>query len=240
MGATALFGEKYGEKVRVVTVTDFSMELCGGTHVTSSAEIGLFKILSETGIGAGVRRIEAVTGLGAYEHVTSQERLLAQTAAALKTRPEELLERTEALNGRLKELERELAAANTKTAKNEVQDLLTASKDIEGLQIVVGQVTAADMDGLRSTADLVRDRLKDGVIVLGAVNDDKVNLVAMAVGQAVAKKIHAGNIVKAAAKVAGGGGGGRPDMAQAGGKLPEKIAEALAAASQVIEQQLQK
>ncbi|HWR38358.1 MAG TPA: alanine--tRNA ligase [Patescibacteria group bacterium] len=238
MGATALFGEKYGDKVRVVSVGEFSKELCGGVHVGSSAEIGLFKILSETGIGAGIRRIEAVTGQGAYEYVTEQETVLNNAAAVLKTRPEEVPQRLEAMSARLREMEKELAVMAGKLAKTEVQDLLANVKDVQGVQAVVGKVSAADMDTLRSTADMVRDHLKCGVVVLGAVNDEKVNLVVMATTEAVARGIHSGNIIKEAAKVAGGGGGGRPDMAQAGGKLPEKIGEALQAAERVIKAQI--
>ena len=238
MGATALFGEKYGEKVRVVSIGDFSRELCGGVHVNASAEIGLFKLLSETGIGAGIRRIEAVTGQGAYEYVSGREKLLNEVAAALKTRPEDVPQRLDASLARIRELEKELGALAGKLAKTEVQDLLADLKEIQGVQAIVGKVSAADMDTLRSTADMVRDRLACGVVVLGAVNDDKVNLVVMATADAVAKGIHSGNIIKEIAKIAGGGGGGRPDMAQAGGKLPEKIGDALQAAEQVIKAQI--
>lgn len=239
MGAMALFGEKYGERVRVVVVDGFSKELCGGTHVGATAEIGLFKIVSEAGIGAGMRRIEAVTGYGAHEYLKAQNELIKEASAALKTRPEEIVARIDGLNSRVRELEKEIGALHTKLAKNEVQDLLTGVKDVKGVQVVVGQVAAADMENLRATGDMVRDRLQSGVVVLGAVNGDKVNFIAMATADCIGKGIHAGNIIKATAKAAGGGGGGRPDMAQAGGKQPEKIGEALQIAEQIIKSQIQ-
>ncbi|MGL5514310.1 MAG: DHHA1 domain-containing protein, partial [Sporomusa sp.] len=238
MGAMALFGEKYGDKVRVVVVDDFSKELCGGTHVNSTAEIGLFKIVSEAGIGSGIRRIEAVTGYGAHEYLLAQNKLIKEAAAALKSRPEEVVARIDVLNGRVRELEREVGALSAKQAKTEVQDLFTGIKEISGIQVVLGQVAAADMESLRATGDMVRDRLQSGVVVLGAVCGDKVNFIAMATADCIAKGIHSGNIIKETAKVAGGGGGGRPDMAQAGGKRPEKITEALKAAEQIIKSQL--
>lgn len=238
MGAMALFGEKYGERVRVVIVDGFSKELCGGTHVNSTAEIGLFKIVSEAGIGAGMRRIEAVTGYGAHEYLKAQNELIKEAVAMLKTRPEELVTRLDLLNGRVRELEKEVNTLNTKLAKNEVQDLLANIKSINGVQVVVGQVVAADMETLRTTGDMLRDRLQSGVVVLGAVSGEKVNFIAMATADCVAKGIHAGNIIKETAKAAGGGGGGRPDMAQAGGKQPEKLAEALQVAEQIITSQI--
>lgn len=230
MGAMALFGEKYGEKVRVVVAGDFSKELCGGIHVGNTAEIGLFKITGESGIGAGLRRIEAVTGSGAHEYINSREKILETAAAILKTRPEELPARAEAVTAELREAQQALSSANTRLARLAVQELLASAVTVDGIELVVGQVDAAGMDDLRSAADMLRDRLKSGVAVLGAVSGDKVNFVAMATAAAVGRGIHAGNIVKAAATVAGGGGGGRPDMAQAGGKQPEKIREALDAA----------
>ncbi|BBB92892.1 MAG TPA: alanine--tRNA ligase [Methylomusa anaerophila] len=238
MGAMALFGEKYGERVRVIIIDEFSRELCGGTHVGATAEIGLLKIISEAGIGSGVRRIEAVTGYGAHEYIKTQERILSEAAQILKTRPEELIIRMEAVNGRVRELEKEVAMLTTKLAKNEVQDLVAGVKNISGIPAVIGQVAASDMENLRSMGDMIRDRLSSGVVVLAAVFGDKVNFVVMATGDTVQKGIHAGNIVKEAAKAAGGGGGGRPDMAQAGGKLPEKIGDALRVAELAIQSQV--
>jgi alanyl-tRNA synthetase len=238
MGAMALFGEKYGDKVRVVMAGDFSKELCGGSHVGNTSEIGLFKIVSESGIGAGLRRIEALTGAGALDYINSRENILAAAAAALKTRPEDLLTRIEGFAVELKDVEQQLAGANAKLAKFAVQDLLAGTQTEGEVQLVIGEVNAADMDDLRGIADMVRDRLSCGVVVLAAVGGDKVNFVAMATANAVAKGIHAGNIVKAAATIAGGGGGGRPDMAQAGGKQPAKTAEALSKALEIAKGQV--
>lgn len=238
IGATALFGEKYGDLVRVVIIDEISKELCGGTHVASTAEIGVFKILSESGIGSGIRRIEAVTGHEALTYIKSREKLLSDASSMLKTRPDDVPGKTESLLGRIKELEIEIAALQSRFAKTEVQELLASMQEINGLQVVIGKVNANDIDNLRSTADMVRDRITSGVVVLGAVTGDKVNFVAMATKDAVAKKVHAGNIVKEVAKVAGGGGGGRPDMAQAGGKSIEKIDDALKTAALIIEQQV--
>lgn len=238
MGATALFGEKYGDVVRVVIVGDCSKELCGGTHVSSTSEIGLFKIVSESGIGSGVRRIEAVTGREALQYIKEKETVVKKAAAIVKARPEEVITRIDSIMLRLKEVEHEVAVLTAKLAQTEIQELMAKMQEVNGVQIVVGQVMAADMDGLRSVADMARNRLTCGVVVLGAVHQDKVNFVAMATKAAVAKKIHAGNIVKATAKVAGGGGGGRPDMAQAGGRQPEKIQASLQTALNVIKDQL--
>ncbi|SEO26256.1 alanine--tRNA ligase [Propionispora vibrioides] len=238
LGATALFGEKYGDIVRVVLVDDFSKELCGGVHVSSTGEIGVFKIVAEAGIGSGVRRIEAVTGFGALEYIRDRETTLLQAAHALKTRPEELLTRIDALQTGIKELEQELNAVKAKLAKGEVEELLSGVETIQGVKVAVGVVAANDMDALRSVADMVRDRLGSGVVGIGAVNHDKVNFVVMATKDVVAKGVHAGNIVKEAAKVAGGGGGGRPDMAQAGAKQADKIGESLETMKNVIRQQI--
>ena len=238
MGAIALFGEKYGDSVRVVAIGDVSTELCGGSHVKNTAEISLIKIISEAGIGSGIRRIEAVTGAGAIEYISTRETILQTAATMLKARPEEVVARVENVMNKVKELENELALINTKQAHIEVQELLASSQLINDIQVVVGQVSSPDMDGLRMVADMVRNHLKCGVVTLGVVNGDKVNFVVMATKEAVAKGIHAGNIVKQVAKVAGGGGGGRPDMAQAGGKHPEKIGEALQSAMDVIKQQI--
>jgi len=239
MGALALFGEKYGNLVRVVAVDGYSMELCGGTHVKNTAEIGMFKIISETGVASGVRRIEAVTGKGAFQYLKEREKMLLEAAAVLKARPEDVVSRVEGLLNHVKELEHNLASANTRLAKAEIQELLATMQEIKEVQVVTGQVSASDMDGLRAAADMVRDRLACGVVVLGAAaGSDKVNFVAMATSNAVGKGIHAGNIIKEVAKVTGGGGGGRPDMAQAGGKQPDKIDEALSTAVKIVAKQL--
>ena len=239
MGAMALFGEKYGDIVRVVNIKDCSVELCGGTHVNNVAEIGLFKIVSEAGVASGVRRIEAITGKLAYDKVNSVEKTLNKAASLLKSRNNEVVEKIEALLTQVKTLEQQLAVANSKMAQETASELLATAIDVNGVTIVNAEVEIEDMDGLRNLADLLRDKLTVGVIVLGAkIADDKVNFVVMATKDAVAKGIHAGNIIKETAKVAGGGGGGRPDMAQAGGKNPEKIAEALTMATEVITKQI--
>ena len=239
MGAMALFGEKYGDIVRVVNIKDCSVELCGGTHVNNVAEIGLFKIVSEAGVASGVRRIEAITGKLAYNKVNSVEKTLNKAASLLKSRNNEVVEKIEALLTQVKTLEQQLAVANSKMAQETASELLATAIDVNGVTIVNAEVEIEDMDGLRNLADLLRDKLTVGVIVLGAkIADDKVNFVVMATKDAVAKGIHAGNIIKETAKVAGGGGGGRPDMAQAGGKNPKKITEALTMATEVITKQI--
>ena len=239
MGAMALFGEKYGDIVRVVNIKDFSVELCGGTHVNNVAEIGLFKIVSEAGVASGVRRIEAITGKLAYDKVNIVEKTLNKAASLLKSRNNEVVEKIEALLTQVKTLEQQLAVANSKMAQETASELLATAIDVNGVTIVNAEVEIEDMDGLRNLADLLRDKLTVGVIVLGAkIADDKVNFVVMATKDAVAKGIHAGNIIKETAKVAGGGGGGRPDMAQAGGKNPKKITEALTMATEVITKQI--
>lgn len=238
MGAMALFGEKYGEKVRVVCVGDISKELCGGTHVNSSGEIGQFRIVSEASVGSGLRRIEAVTGLGALEYGKLQEAMLDRAAQVLKTRPEELVTRIETALQHNRELEKELATLQAKLAKTTVQDLLQHAAIVKAVPFVAAKVAAPDMDALRAMADMARDGLPAGVVVLGAVVGEKVNFVAMAGKEAVAKGVHAGNIVREVSAAAGGGGGGRPEMAQAGGKSPEKIDEALALVAGVLQKQI--
>jgi len=238
LGATALFGEKYGDQVRVVKVGDYSMELCGGTHCHSTGELGLVKILSETGIGAGLRRIEAVTGHNARAFFQHQEELLAETAHALKTIPQEVVKKANALLAELKSKEKEIEVLQAKMAKHATGDILDQIEDIAGVKVVVAKVQAPDMNALRSMSDLIKEKLGSGVIVLGAAAQDKVNFVAMVTSDLNKKGLHAGNILKETAKVAGGGGGGRPDMAQAGGKNPEMLLQALEKAREVIKVQL--
>lgn len=238
MGATALFGEKYGDEVRVVKVGDYSMELCGGTHCQATGELGLVKILSEAGIGAGLRRIEAVTGHNARIFFLEQEKLLAKTAHALKTIPADAVKKAEALQTELKNKEKEIESLQTKLAKEATGDVLDHKETVGDINVVIAQVEAPDMNALRSMADLIRDKIGSGVIVLGAVSEDKVNFVAMVTPELKGKGLHAGNILKETAKVAGGGGGGRPDMAQAGGKNPQMVQPALAKAREIILAQL--
>lgn len=234
LGAMALFGEKYGDRVRVVTVPDFSIELCGGSHVPNAAVIGQFRIVSEGGIGSGVRRIEAVTGAAALVMAQHDHAELMALATALKTKPEGLQARVAQLQGELKTAEHELAAAKKELAAGSMQDVLASKFDVNGLSGVVATVAASDMEELRGIADMVRDHIGSGVVLLGMASDDKVNFVCMATKDAVKAGLHAGNIVKATAQAAGGNGGGRPDMAQAGGKKPEALNDALAVGKQTI------
>ncbi|TGE34179.1 alanine--tRNA ligase [Desulfosporosinus sp. Sb-LF] len=225
-GATALFGEKYGETVRVVRMGTFSQELCGGTHVKDTGEIGLVKILSEGGIGAGLRRIEAVAGLEALAYLRTLDDQVMEVAQMLKSQPLDVGKRVNGLMAQVKDLEREIGQLQAKLGKNEVEGLLKRVVEIDGIQVIAAQVHAADMEGLRQMADLLRVKIKSGVIVLGAVSEGKVNFVT-AVSPTGLNGLHAGQIIKEVAKITGGGGGGRPDMAQAGGKDPSKLGEAI-------------
>ena len=237
MGAMALFGEKYGDVVRVVVIDEVSKELCGGSHVSNTSEISMFQIVGEASTGAGVRRIEAVTGRAAYARVQQQRTLLLETAAILKTQaPEEVPARAAQLQQDLKTLESELADKEAQKAQAQLQAL--QPELIGEVEAVIAQVEAPNQELLRSLADQLRDRMKKGVVLLASVQEDKVSLVAMATKEAVAAKAHAGNLVKEVAKIVGGGGGGRPDMAQAGGKDPAKLAEALLKAKETLRQQL--
>ncbi|MDQ0254280.1 alanyl-tRNA synthetase [Evansella vedderi] len=227
MGAMALFGEKYGDTVRVVQVGDYSLELCGGCHVNNSAEIGLFKIVSEGGIGAGVRRIEAVTGKNAYEHMNSQVDVLKEAAELLKTKLTEVPFRIEQLQHQLKEKERENESFAAKLSQLEAGNILDDLEVVNGISLLVKKVNVPDMNRLRQMADSLKEKVESGILVLAAVNNDKVNIVASVSKDLVKEGYHAGNIVKEVATRCGGGGGGRPDMAQAGGKDPNKLAEAL-------------
>ena len=228
LGAIALFGEKYGDEVRVVKIGDYSLELCGGTHVPATGAIGSFKVVSEGSIGAGLRRIEAVTGKGVLEYVNNLEGVMARAAAALKTSPEELPERIGALLAGIKEREKELETLKGKLAKLQVSDLLERAVDVEGVKVVAMAVEAKGMEELRSLVDVLRGKLPSGVVLLGAAQQEKVNFVCSVSRDLVERGLHAGNIIKEVARVAGGGGGGRPDMAQAGGKAPERLEDALA------------
>ena len=233
-GATALFGEKYGNIVRVVTVPGFSMEFCGGSHVNNTAQIGMFKIVSEGSTGAGVRRIEAVTGHGAVEHVKATENMVKSLAAELKCRCCDVPTRLDALQCELKAAQKKADELAAEIAKAQVSDIGDKVVDIKGVPVLVQKVNADSVDALRNLGDQMRDKV-GGVVVLAAVMGEKVSILTMATKDAVAKGVHAGNIVKAVAKLCGGGGGGRPDMAQAGAKDVAKLDEALAAAAGIIE-----
>ena len=242
LGATAIFGEKYGEVVRVVAVGDFDapfdLEFCGGTHLTNSAQIGQFRIVSEAGIAAGIRRIEAVTGARCYEMNKEDRGLINEAAAALKTPKDKIVEKINALHADVKSLEKEIAEIQKAKAGSFADDAVKAAKEFGSIKAVVASCDAADAAALRDTADKIRDQLGNGVVFLAAEGDGKLLFTAMAAKSAVDAGIHCGNIIKEAAKVAGGGGGGRPDMAQAGGKDVSKLADALAKAEEMIASQV--
>ncbi len=241
MGAMALFGEKYGDIVRVVSISDFSLELCGGCHCSSTAQAGLFKIVTEGGVAAGVRRVEAVTGRGAYEYVNTLEARLGQIAALVKApSPEEVPVKVEATVGALRGAEKELEALRARAARGQAEELLSAAdaRAVGGIRLVAGQVSVATIDELRQMTDFLRDKLGSGLVVLGAATEGKVNLVAAATKDVAGSKVHAGNLVRELAKLVDGSGGGRPDMAQAGGKSPEKLQAALDQVPALVQAQL--
>lgn len=227
MGAMALFGEKYGDVVRVVSVDDYSIELCGGCHVENTATIGLFKIVSESGIGAGTRRIEAVTGAAAYTQLNDQLSLLKDAAAQLKTNLKDVPTRVESLLSDMKELQRENESLKTKLGNIEAGSLLSSIKEVNGVKMLAAKVQASDMNNLRTMADELKQKMESGVIVLAAVQGEKVNIIAAVTGDLIPKGFHAGKLIKEVATRCGGGGGGRPDMAQAGGKNPNEVDAAL-------------
>lgn len=237
-GAMALFGEKYGETVRVVSMGDFSVELCGGTHVENTGRITTFKILSETGVAAGVRRIEALTGEGVLRYYKKLEEELLQAAQIVKATPATLTERLQHMMTEIKELSGENESLKSKLAKDSLGDVASQVKEIKGMKLLATAVDDVDMNGLRDLGDQLKQSLGEGVVVLASAKDGKVNLVVMATDGAMKQGAHAGNLVKAIAPCVGGGGGGRPNMAQAGGKNPAGISEALAKAEETLEQQL--
>ncbi len=239
MGAMALFGEKYGERVRVVDMGGFSIELCGGAHLKNTAQVGSFKIISESGIAAGVRRIEAVTGTEALRYYRKQEAEIKEACKLVKATPDKLLKRLEQLLSEQKEMARELEALKAKLSGGAVDSLLSKTEQIAGVNVLAAEVKDMDANSMRTLGDQLKEKLGSGIIVLAGSKDGKVSLMAMATDDAVKKGAHAGNIIKAAAAVCGGGGGGRPNMAQAGGKDASKIAEALVKAKEVIATSLQ-
>ncbi len=237
-GAMALFGEKYGETVRVVKMGDFSTELCGGTHVANTGVISAFKILSESGVAAGVRRIEALTGNGVFKYYEELEKTIAEAAKAVKATPANLVERLEHLMAEMKALQGENESLKSKAAKEALGDVMDQVKEVKGVKLLAAKVSGVDMNGLRDLGDQLKAKLGEGVIVLVSNMDGKVNLVAMATDEAMAKGAHAGNLIKGIAALVGGGGGGRPNMAQAGGKNPAGIDAAMEEAAKVLEGQL--
>ncbi|MCI6689057.1 MAG: alanine--tRNA ligase [Clostridiaceae bacterium] len=237
-GAMALFDEKYSENVRVVSMGDFSKELCGGTHVANTSEILAFKILSESGIAAGVRRIEALTGDAVFAYYKEQEAQLANAAKLLKTKPEAVGEKIEHLYAEIKALQSENEALKSKAAKDALGDVMNQVQEIKGVKLLAARVDDVDMNGLRDLGDQLKEKLGDGVVVLASVKDGKVSLMATATDEAQKKGAHAGNLIKAIATIVGGGGGGRPGMAQAGGKNPAAVDDAIKEAAKVVESQI--
>ena len=233
-GAMALFGEKYGDIVRVVNVPGFSCELCGGSHVPNTSVIGSFRIVGESGTGTGIRRIEAVTGKAAHERAVADAVLLQEVATLLKSKEEDIPAKIEQLLTALKEAEREVAQLSHKLATSSLDDILAAKEEIHGVSVTAASVTADSAEGLRDMADMVLDKV-GGIVLLGAVQGDKVSFVCKVDKELTKQGYHAGKIVKAAAVAAGGGGGGRPDMAQAGGKDPQKLEEALKAGKEAVQ-----
>ena len=237
-GAMALFGEKYGEEVRVVSIGDFSVELCGGTHVANTSSIALFKIVSEAGVAAGVRRIEALTGNNVLAYYKEMEEKMAEAAKALKTTPAEMLEKIAHLQKEVKDLQSENESLKSKMAQNSLGDVMSKVTEVKGVKVLATAVDGVDMNGLRDLGDQLKEKLGEGVVVLASAKDGKVSLLAMATDGAMKKGAHAGNLIKAAAAIVGGGGGGRPNMAQAGGKNPDAIPEAIAKIPELVEGQI--
>lgn len=233
-GATAMFGDKYGEIVRVVSMGDYSVEFCGGCHVTNTSQIGLFKILSESGVAAGVRRIEAVTGLGVLAELYSEIETNEKTALELKCSKNEIAKKAQAVMSELKEANKEIESLNARMANSSIGDILDSAKDVKGVKVICGKLSGANIDALRSLGDSIKEK-EDSAFICLASDGEKVTFITMATKKAVAKGVHAGNAIREIAKIAGGGGGGKPDSAQAGGKDASKIDDALNAAYTIIE-----
>ncbi len=237
-GATALFGEKYGEVVRVVSMGDYSVELCGGTHVSNTGTISSFKIISESGVAAGVRRIEALTGNGVLKYYAQIEKELHSAAKAAKTTPAELVKKIQSMNDEIKLLSGENEKLKAKMANASVGDALNQVTEVSGVKLLALKVSDVDMNELRNLGDNLKEKMGGGVLVLVSTNADRANVLVMADDDAVAKGAHAGNMIKEIAKLVGGGGGGRPNMAQAGGKNPAGADAAVKAAKEILEKQL--
>lgn len=232
-GATALFGEKYGDKVRVVSVADYSKELCGGTHVQATGEIGLVKIISETGIAAGVRRIEAISGEGALAKFQNDEKLLTQIADTLKGQPEELIDKLDRLLSRQKELEKEISRLNAKLSLSSLDSILAGGIDVAGVKVITATITLDSAKTMREIGDKIRDKMGSAIAVLGGELGGKVSLLAI-VSKDLTKQFQAGAIIKEVSTIVGGSGGGRPDMAQAGGTMVDKLPQALRAVPDIV------
>lgn len=237
-GAMALFGEKYGEKVRVVSMGDFSKEFCGGTHVRNTGDISAFKIVSESGVAAGVRRIEALTGDNVFSYYQKMEQEFLEAAKAARTTPAALVEKIGHMMAEIKALQSENESLKSRAAKEALGDVMDQVTEVKGLKLLAASVDGVDMNGLRELGDQLKEKIGDGVVVLASAADGKVNLIAMATDEAQARGAHAGNLIKSIAGKVGGGGGGRPNMAQAGGKNPAGIPDAIEAAKTALEGQL--
>ncbi|EGT5509192.1 alanine--tRNA ligase [Clostridioides difficile] len=237
-GATALFGEKYGDEVRVVSMGDYSTELCGGTHLTNTSQVGMFKILSEGGVAAGVRRIEAITGKAVYEYLKERDGIISEVCVNLKSKEDNLIQRISSLLEENKNLSKELHDMKAKMSLQSVDSIFDSKVEVNGVNLITNKFEGMDMDTLRETADNLRDKLGSGVVVLANVVDDKVNFVVTATKDVLDKGIHSGNIVREVTKIAGGKGGGRPNMAQAGASDVSKVDQALSYASEVIKTQV--
>ena len=236
-GAMALFGEKYGDEVRVLRMGDFSTELCGGTHVKRAGDIGFFKIVSESGVAAGIRRVEAVTGEGALEYVQQQEAQMREAATALKAQPQELTAKINQIVENVRALEKEITRLKSRLATSQGDELIDQAVDVNGIKVLAAVVDGADTRALRATVDKLKEKLKSCVVVLGSTEDGKVALIA-GVTADLTSKIKAGDLVNHVAQQVGGKGGGRPDMAQAGGTEPAKLAQALAGVAQWVERKI--
>lgn len=234
-GAIGIFDDKYSDKVRVVSAGEYSKELCGGTHIDNTGKIGLFKILSESGIAAGTRRIEAVIGKEAYELVNSKNELLKEAASKLKCSEKELINRLEQNLKEIKEKEKEIAALKAKFASMGIDDIIKSAKTVKDINVVAYELKDVDSDTLRDVCEKVRDKVENSIVLLMSKSNGKVIICAMASKDAVAKGAHCGKLIKEVSAILGGGGGGRPDMAQAGGKLPEKIGEAITESYKIVE-----
>lgn len=237
-GAMALFGEKYGDEVRVVSMGDFSIELCGGTHVPNTNVITTFKILSEAGIAAGVRRIEALTGDSVFAYYKNVEKELAEAAQVVKATPANLIDKLHHLTEELKAAQSEIESLKSKMAKDALGDVMDNVVEVKGVKLLPAKLEGVDMNGLRELGDQLKEKLGEGVILLASVTDGKVSLLAMATDGAQKQGAHAGNLIKGIAALVGGGGGGRPNMAQAGGKNPAGVDDALSKAKEVLESQI--
>ena len=238
-GAMALFGEKYGEVVRVVKMGDFSIELCGGTHVDNTKNISAFKIVSEGGVAAGVRRIEALTGSALLSYYAKMEEELHNTAKLVKSAPLEVSDKVSSLQEELKNLQKENEKLKAKLAREAAGDVTSEAEEVNGIKILAKQLTDVDMNGMRDLGDDTKNKLGEAFLVFACEANGKVNLIAMATEGAMKKGAHAGNLIKEVAAIVGGGGGGRPNMAQAGGKNPAAIPDALTKAVEVMKVQLQ-